>query len=135
MTFTFAADLSTDLAIVRFHIGDTSEDGAYLADETINALLTSEGSVGGAVVASIRYILTQLSVPNFKKDWLSVDYEKARTGYEAMLKQKASEFGISLGGSFETVTRPMYRADSYQYTSAERAETTSDNTTIFDGTP
>ncbi len=134
MTFTFATNLSTDLALVRFHIGDTSEDGAYLADETITALLTSEGSVGGAVVASIRYILTQLSVPNFRKDWLSVDYEKARDGYEMLLKEKAREFGVALGGSFASAVKPMYRADSGQYTSSEREETTSDNTGVYDGT-
>ena len=134
MTFTFATNLSTDLALVRFHIGDTSEDGAYLADETITALLTSEGSVGGAVVASIRYILTQLSVPNFRKDWLSVDYEKARDGYEMLLKEKAREFGVALGGSFASSVKPMYRADSGQYTSSEREETTSDNTGVYDGT-
>jgi len=134
MTFTFDTSLSTDLALVRFNIGDTNEKGAYLADETITALLTSEGSVGGAVIASIRFILTQLSTPNFKKDWLSVDYEKARQGYEKMLKEKAREFGISLG-SFSSSVKPMYRADSDQYTNVEREATTSNNTSIYDGTP
>ena len=116
MTFTFDTALATDLALVRFNIGDTSEEGAYLADETITALLASEGNVGGAVVASIRYIITQLATPNFKKDWLSVDYEKARVGFEALLKDKAVEFGISLTGGItmsSTISNPS-RADSYQ---------------------
>jgi len=136
MTFTFATDLSTDLALVRFHIGDTNSDGAYLADETITALLTSEGSVGGAVVACIKYIITQLSSPNFRKDWLTVDNEKARIGFENLLKTKAQEFGVSLSGvtASSTISLP-YRRDSYQYTDQSRVDSTSDNTSSYDGSP
>ena len=104
MTFTFATDLSTNLAKIRFHVGDTNEDGAYLADETINALYTSEGSVGAASIACIRYILTQLSTPNFRKDWLWVNYEEARKGFENLLKLKAQEFGIALGSVTASAT-------------------------------
>ena len=116
MTFTFAPSLNTDLALVRFHIGDTSEEGAYLADETITALLASEGSVGAAVIASIRYILTQLSTPNFKKDWLSVDYKTAREGFENLLKDKAQEFDVKLtkGIVISSSISSVSRADSYQ---------------------
>jgi len=125
MAFTFDTSLGTDLALVRFNIGDTAEEGAYMADETITALLASEGSVGGAVIASIRYILTQLSSPNFKKDWLSVDFEKARIGFEKLLKDKAVEFDISLsrGISMTSSISNVSRADSYQ----------TDNT--YDGNP
>jgi hypothetical protein len=137
MTFTFSNTLSTDLAKVRFHTGDTSEDGAYLADETITALLTSEGSVGGAVVACLKYIITQLSVPTFRKDWLSVDSQSARQGFENLLKVKAQEFGIAAFGVTTTATiANPYRADSYQYTSATSRETTeSEEVGIYDGTP
>ena len=135
MAFTFLTDLSTDLALTRFHIGDTSEDGAYLADETINALLNSEGSVGGAVVASIRYIITQLSSPDFKQDWLSVSNKEARAGFEKLLKVKAQELGISLSGVTASATISLpYRADSKQYSSVTRSTTESDNTSIYDGT-
>lgn len=115
MTYTFDASLSTDVAKVRFHIGDTAEAGAYLQDETINALVTSEGSVGGAVIACIKYIITQLSQPNFKLDWLSVDSQTARAGYEKMLKDKAQEFGINLSGvvAASTISLP-HRADSHE---------------------
>jgi hypothetical protein len=113
MTYTFDPSLSTDLALVRFHIGDTSEAGAYLQDETITALLASSGSVGGAVIASIKYIITQLSQPNFSLDWLSVDPASARAGYENLLKQKAQEFGISLSSvsAVASISLP-HRADS-----------------------
>ena len=116
MTFTFDTDLSTDLALVRFNIGDTSEEGAYLADETITALLSQEGTIGKAVIASIRYILTQLSTPNFKKDWLSVDYKTAREGFEKLLIDKAEEFDISLTRGIKLVSSisNVSRADSYQ---------------------
>ena len=135
MTFTFATDLSTNLALVRFHIGDTNTNGAYLADETINALLTSEGSVGGAVIACLKYIITQLSSSNFKLDWLTVSNEEARKGFEKILKDKAQEFGVSLGASASASVSLPYRADSYQYSSTTRTATTDDNTSSYDGAP
>ena len=115
MTFTFATNLSTDLAKVRFHIGDTNSAGAYLADETINALVTSEGSVGGAVVACIKYIITQLSQPDFRLDWMSVSNAEARKGFQELLKQKAQEFGVTLSGATAAATISLpHRADSLE---------------------
>lgn len=118
MAFTYATDLSTDLALVRFHIGDTNEKGAYLSDEEIEYWITEEDSVGGAAIACIKYIITQLSTEKFTKDWLSVDPESAREGYEKLLKTKAQEFGVSISGAVvaATVANP-YRADSKQTTS------------------
>jgi hypothetical protein len=126
MTFTFDATLSTDLALVRFHTGDTHSEGYYLTDETIGALITLEGSVGGAVIACLKYIITQLSSPDFRTDWLTVSKEQAREGYEKLLKQKALEFGISATGVVATSTISLpYRADSYQDSSES----------VYDGTP
>jgi hypothetical protein len=137
MTFTFATNLSTDLALVRFHVGDTNSDGAYLADETITALLTIEGSVGGAVIACIKYIITQLSQPNFRLDWLTVSREEARKGFENLLKIKAQELRVSLSSVTATATISLpYRADSYQYTSGTRVATEdTDETAVYDGSP
>ncbi len=132
-TFTFDNTLSTDLAKVRFHIGDTSSAGNYLWDETITALITSEGSVGGAVVACIRYIISQLSSPDFKLDWLSVSNKEARAGFELLLKQKAQELGVSLGAAASSTINNAYRADSDQYTSVNRVETVTDETGVYDG--
>jgi cysteine synthase len=113
MTFTFDNTLSTDLALVRFHIGDTHSDGYYLADETINYLVTTHG-VTGAVVRGIDYIITQLSQPDFKLDWMSVSNEKAREGYERLKKEKEQELGISSGAiATATIVHP-HRADSYE---------------------
>ena len=114
MAFTYDPALSTNVSLVRFHIGDTNEDGAFLADETINYLVTTY-SVGEAVVRSIQYIITQLSQPDFKLDWLSVSNKEARAGYEKLLREKAQEFGIRLSKltPTSTISQP-YRADSYQ---------------------
>ena len=115
MAFTYDESLGTDLALVRFHVGDTNSNGAYLADATIDALVISETSVGGAVIASIKYIITQLSSPDFKLDWMSVTNETARMGFEKLLTMKAQEFGISATGitARATVSLPT-RADSDQ---------------------
>ena len=134
-TFTFDNTLSTDLAKVRFHIGDTSSAGNYIWDETIDALVTSEGSVGGAVVESIKYIISQLSIPDFKQDWLSVSNEKARMGFEKLLKLKAQHFGISLGATATATISHTYRADSGQYSSVTRVEPVSNKTSVYDGSP
>jgi len=114
MTATFNPDLSDDISLVRFHIGDANvNDNPYLEDETITALLTSEESVGGAVVASIKHIIALLSVPNFKKDWLSVDADAARKGYVELLAIKRAEFGIQDVVVETTIALP-YRADNDQ---------------------
>lgn len=114
-TFTYANDLSTDLALVRFHIGDTNENGAYLFDETITALIASEASVGGAVIACIKFIITQLSTPNFKLDWMTVENEEAIKSFERILVNKGQEFGISISNltASASISLPS-RADSDQ---------------------
>ncbi len=115
MTFSYDTSLAADGDIVRFDLGDTHTNGADLAADTITALLTSEGSVGGAVIASIKFIITQLSSPNFKLDWMSVTNQEARMGFENMLKLKAQEFGISASGLLATASISLpSRADSNQ---------------------
>jgi hypothetical protein len=113
VTFTFDTSLSTDLAKVRFHIGDTSSEGHYLEDETIQYFIDN-GSVGSSVIACIKYIITQLSSPNFRVDWMSVSNEQARAGYETLLKMKQQEFGIS-SASVSCTIKHAHRADSYEY--------------------
>lgn len=115
MTFSFDASLGDDISLVRFHIGDNDEDGYYLDDETIEYFVNA-GTVGSAVLACIRYIISQLSKPNFSLDWMSVsDMANARKGYENLLKQKAAEFGLSPTGitASATISQP-YRSDSLQ---------------------
>jgi hypothetical protein len=113
MTFTFDNTLSTNLALVRFHIGDTHADGYYLADETLTYLVTTHG-VGGAVIRAIEYIITQLSQPNFKLDWLTVTNSEARQGYEKLKPEKEQEFGIVTGAIASSSITHAHRADSYE---------------------
>jgi len=134
MSYSFDASLSEDKDLVRFHIGDTSSAGYYLEDETIQYWV-DDGSVGSAVVACIKYIITQLSSPDFKQDWMSVSNKEARAGFENLLKVKSQEFGISSGATATATISLPYRADSHQYTSDTRQASTSNETGIYDGTP
>jgi hypothetical protein len=94
MTFTFAGDLTDPIDFVRFEIGDTTEDSAWLTDEMIDSLVETTGSNEAAVIKAIKYIIMQLSKPDFKADWLSVTNGEARKGYQAMLADKQTEYGI-----------------------------------------
>jgi len=113
MTYSFDPSLANDVSLVRFHIGDNSDEGHYLDDETIQYFVTASG-VGTAVVRCIQYIITQLSQPDFRKDWLSVSNGEARKGYESLLKTKAQEFSISVSGAVMTSSVSLpFRPDSY----------------------
>jgi len=111
MAFTFDPALADNVSLVRFHIGDVNEDGFYLHDETIQYFVTA-GSVGSAVIACIKHIITQLSVPNFNLDWMSVSVGEARQGYEKLLKDKQIEFGIQTAIASASISLP-HRIDSY----------------------
>jgi hypothetical protein len=115
MTYSFDNSLGDDVSIVRFHIGDNHDEGHYLEDEEIQYFVTA-GSVGSAIISCIKYIISQLSIPNFRKDWLSVTNEQARAGYENLLKVKQQEFGISDATVTSTISH-AHRADSYEYLS------------------
>lgn len=111
MTFTFDSSLSTDLALVRFEIGDTNEQGHYLEDETINHFITT--SVGQAVISCLEYIILQLSSPDFRLDWMSVSNAQARVGFETVLKNKRQKYGIYTVSVSSTIAH-AHRADSYE---------------------
>jgi hypothetical protein len=123
MSYTFDASLSDDVSLVRFHIGDNNTEGYYLDDETIQHFVTA-GSVGSAVVMCIKYIISQLSQPNYRLDWMQIsDMAEAREGYEKLLKVKEKEFGISSVTVSSSIKLP-YRADSDQDSSES----------VYDGT-
>jgi hypothetical protein len=109
MTFTFSESLTTDLSKVRFWVGDTDENGYYLSDATITALLSSEGSVGSATVAGIQYIIAKLSKPDFRADWLQVSNAEAVRAWERRLIEMRNRFGVA---AITVDTVNVYRADS-----------------------
>ena len=94
-----------------------------MQDETIDALVTSEGTVGAATLACIKYIITQLSSPDFKLDWMSVSNKEARMGFETLLTIKAQEFGIALSGLAATATIGL----------PSRADSNQDSDNVYDG--
>jgi hypothetical protein len=96
MGFTYTETLSVERDFVRFWTGDTVSGESFLSDEVIASLLESEGTKEKAVVAALRYIISQLSKPNFRADWLHVDYRAAREGYEKMLREREAQFGLTL---------------------------------------
>lgn len=108
MTFTFGEDLTDSGDYVRFHTGDTVSPG-FMSDELITSLIAVEGTNNAAVIAGLKYIIAQLSRPNFTADWLSVSNADARKGYQQMLDEKRREFGVS---AITASTTHVYRADS-----------------------
>lgn len=108
MAFTFGEDLTDASDYVRFHCGDTVSPG-FMSDALITSLIAVEGTNNKAVIAGIKYIISQLSRPNFRADWLQVDNAEARKGYEALLKEKRSEFGVPM---FTATVTHVYRVDS-----------------------
>lgn len=111
MTFTYAPAAPDDITRVRFHTGQTLEAESFLTDEDISFQISEAGSWQKAVITCLQYIITKLSQPNFKADWLSVDNASARAGYENMLAEKRREFGIpAVTGRAQAV----YRGDSLQ---------------------
>ena len=125
MTFTWDNTLATDLALVRFWVGDTNSNGYYLDDEVITALLASNGSVGGAVVACVQYIITQLNRPDFRADWLQVTNKAAADGWRAHLLEMRRHFGVA---AITATAVHTYRHDSLQDSSADyNADGSADN--------
>jgi hypothetical protein len=111
MTFTWGEDLSVARDYVRFRTGDTVEDQSFLSDELIASLISEEGSNDKAVLAAFDYIIRRLSQPNFRADWLQVDYKTAREGYEREREKFAAAIGY---GMIATNVTHTYRADSAQ---------------------
>jgi len=88
MSFNYDPSLGDDVSLVRFHIGDVDEDGYFVDDEAIQYWVDA-GSAESAVIACIKFILSQLSRPNFSLDWLSVSgMKEAKQGYEELLRHK-----------------------------------------------
>jgi hypothetical protein len=108
MTFTFDDDLTDPVDYVRFETGDTVSTG-FMSDELITSMIATTGSNNAAVIKGLRYIITQLSRPDFKADWLQVSNAEAKKGYQDMLRDKQAEYGIATLTA--SVTR-AWRADS-----------------------
>jgi hypothetical protein len=106
MTATFDPALGNSISKVRFHVGDTDVNNAMLQDETITALLVSQGTIEKAVIAILLHLISEMSRPNFRADWLQVDHDSALKGLRDLLAEKRAEFGIpALTAFLKTVER------------------------------
>ena len=75
MAFSFDNALSTDRDHVRLNLSDTSSDAYWFENETIDALLSSKGSVDDATAACLRALLASkgLRMKKFSAQGLSYD--------------------------------------------------------------
>ena len=111
--FFYDPTLNDDISLVRFHIGDTDKDGHFLDDEAISYWIEQHG-VNKTVIIAIRHILSLMSRPDFRLDWMSVSGMKdAREGYKDLLRAKQRELDVSDVLAVGTISNP-YRADSLQ---------------------
>jgi|GEM_PF-1094848 hypothetical protein len=94
MTFTYTP-FAADRDRVRFHIGDTDSAAPIFTDENIAALITEYGGWQHAVLAALEHLIALTSQPNFQADWLRVDHESARRGYQVTLAAKRRAFGAA----------------------------------------
>ncbi len=94
MTFTYTPFVG-DRDRVRFQIGDTDADAPIFTDEALDALITECGGWQAAVIAALESMIAQTSQPTFQADWLRVDHDSARRGYETVLALKRRAFGVA----------------------------------------
>lgn len=84
MSFSYDPALDTDLDLVRFAISDTVSATALFPDETISALLVSEGSVNGAALRLAESLVARFAGDGTKKVG-SLSISRKRSEYYASL--------------------------------------------------
>ncbi|MDX2163037.1 MAG: hypothetical protein SF162_17100 [bacterium] len=104
MTFSYTP-FTTDRDRVRFHIGDTDAAAPIFTNAHLDALIVECGGWQGAVIAALEHLIALTSQPNFRADWLQVDQESARRGYEQLLRHKRRTFGAA--GLVASSVRPV----------------------------
>jgi hypothetical protein len=112
MTFSFDPALADDVSLLRFELGDDHSEGHYLEDETIQALISANAAT--AKVQCIRYIIRQLSQPDFKLDWLQVSMKEARLAYQEMLDSEEASTGTGRAARARSTISLPRRVDNYQ---------------------
>ena len=86
----------SDLARVRFHLGDTDSTTAMFQDEEITMLLSEFSTYQATVIACIQNLLAKLAQERqISADWLTVSPAHARENLQALLAEKRRQFGIA----------------------------------------
>lgn len=112
-SFSYQPGLTRDLDKVRFYSSDTDENGFYVPDATITALLAELSDWHIVTLEILRYIISQLSQPDFHADWLSVSNASALQGFQDLLALRMRQFGVGAGRPIAS-SHHSYRADSRQ---------------------
>lgn len=101
MSFTFNAALTTDISKVRARVGDTTESGRFLEDETITAYLTEAGNVGQAAILCCEFIIGQLS-RNYDRSNLGMSATRSQqiTQYQSLLRDLRTRASLGVSASF-----------------------------------
>jgi hypothetical protein len=109
MTFSYNPFV-TDKDRVRFNIGDTDSNTAFLTDEEITAIIADSGNWQPAVIVCLQYMLQKIAlVPKFSNGWLTVSSVADSQSIRELLKQKRREFGLP---EIQGDTINTYRVDS-----------------------
>ena len=113
MTWTFDPSLSTDLAKVRDAIGDVDTDDQQLADETITAYLTAEGSVTGAAVRGCRALMAKYARYAAQATGpINIQYTQLQAHYAGLIDQiKAGQFAAPFAGGTSIADKEDREAD------------------------
>jgi len=118
MTFTYDNTLSTDLAVTRFNLSDISSgDGPYpdktnFPDETINALLTSEGSTTGATAACFEALSTAWASYALSEKGVNDAFDGK--GVSKIFKVLADDWRAKAGGGARAPSSGVMRGDWQQ---------------------
>lgn len=109
MTWTYDTSLSTDLAKVRFLVGDTDTNFQQLSDEEINSLISQYSSVLRSSIQAIKGLISKYSFKNNETvGKISVNYDNVIKALSDRLKQLELEalnsgLGIYAGGISKTI--------------------------------
>ena len=108
--WSYIGDLSMDLDWIRFTIGDTDPNDAFMTDAEIQSLLDLKGSKEQAALSCMEYILVLLikDSGNYKIGSTSVNTSDRYNGYKALYDEFSSK--LSAGDMLPQVetTKPIF---------------------------
>lgn len=116
MAFTYQPDLSDDVSKLRFELGDIVEntgilpDGTNVQDETLQSIITTEGSVGLAA-ARMCEILSRMWTRYAGS--VSVGARSETFRQAEIYRDMAASLRSQYGGGARAVSVEMYRDDGY----------------------
>lgn len=113
MTFSYSASEATGLDQVRGIIGDTTDAGHFLENETISAILTANGdAVGPSAVECVRRIIAKIAKETDRShpDGISVSRTQKSQQYRDLLRELEGLYGK--GGSIEMFVGGSSKAEN-----------------------